>query len=426
MRFIYIPLSTALNLAVINMQDNSTHDLINLMQIRAFSQVVAQGSVSRAADELFRTQSAITRSIRDLELTLAVPLFERHAGGMMLTDFGKCVLPRAHRAIAELHQIPQLLAKLLGKSSPSRLDTEPLYLFNVRRLQIFVMLCQAHHMQTVATLLGLSQPAISAALKVLENGAGVALLERTPHGMMPSLAGQEIEANVRRALNELRHIPADIAARRGVLEGTVRVGALPLGRTRLLPQAIVALTSRYPGVKVVTNESAFGALASEMRAGDIDFIFGALRGSDYAADVTSETLFAEDMVILARYDHPLAQRKVENQDLRSARWVLPRSATPARRLLNNCFLAMGIPAPDPVVETGDLALLRGLLLNSDMLAAVSAHQLEYEMASGQLVPLSVTLPDTGRAIGLTFRAGCLHSPAAEALIGYLREVAGAD
>ena len=83
---------------------------------------------------------------------------------------------------------------------------------------------------------------------------------------------------------------------------------------------------------------------------------------------------------------------------------------------------MGIPAPDPVVETGDLALVRGLLRQSDMLAAVSAHQLEVELALGDLVALPIALPDTERAIGLTMRTGCLHSPAAKALLSCLREV----
>ncbi|MFS7195351.1 LysR family transcriptional regulator [Rahnella inusitata] len=398
--------------------------LSNLMQIRAFCQVVDQGSVSRAADELYRTQSAVTRAIRDLEQALDVPLFERHANGMLLTDFGKCVLPRARRAIAELHLIPAQLAKLHGKTAQTRSETEPLYLFNVRRLQIFISLCKTRHMQTVATLLGLSQPAVSAALKVLENGAGVALLERTPHGMMPSLAGQDIVPNLRRALNELRHIPADIAARRGVLEGTVQVGALPLGRTRLLPQAIIGLTQRYGGVKVVTNESAFSTLASELRSGEVDFIFGALRSSDYAADMVSETLFTESMVILARKGHPLLAGEVAHEDLREARWVLPRAETPARRLLDNSFVAMDIPPPDPVVESGDLGIVRGLLLGSDMLAAVSARQLEHELESGELVKLPLELADTHRAIGLTFRAGSLLSPAAGALVAEIRKVCG--
>jgi len=401
-------------------QQVDRQELINLMQVRAFCQVVTHGSVSKAANELFRTQSAITRAIHDLEETLSTPLFERHAGGMRLTDAGKCILPRAERALAELHLIPQLLARLSGKNW--RGESEPLWLFNVRRLQIFVTLCQTRHMQTVAMKLGLSQPAVSAALKVLENGAQTALLERSPRGMAPSLAGQEIEPSIRRALNELRHIPADLAARKGILQGTVRIGALPLGRTRLLPQAIVKLTSRYPGVRVVTSESAWEMLSAEMRSGDIDFIFGALRDSNTLKDISSETLFSEEMVLVARRDHPLTRQPLDLQMLREARWVLPRSATPARHLLDSCFIAMGMPAPDPVVESGDLALVRGLLRDSDMLTAVSAHQLEVELASGELVALPTALPDTRRAIGLSYRAGCLHSPAAQALIGFLREV----
>ena len=402
------------------MQEDNLSALCNLMQIRAFEQVVITGSVSRAANELFRTQSAITRAIHDLEVTLGVTLFERHAGGMRLTDLGECVLPRARRALEELHRIPHCLAKLPG--GIKRPEIEPLWLFNVRRLQIFTTLCQTQHMQTVAAYLGLSQPAVSAALSILENGAGVGLLERTPRGMIPSLAGREIEPYIRRALNELRHIPADIAARNGVLTGTVRVGALPLGRTRLLPQAIVMLTARYPGVRVVTNESAFDVLATEMRSGNIDFIFGALRGGQGALDTYNEALFTEKMVLLARHGHPLARMDTRHADLRTARWVLPRSGSPARHLLNTSFQAMGIPSPDPVVETGDLALVRGLLMQSDMLAAVSAHQLEVELASGDLVALPIVLPDTERAIGLTLRTGCLHSPAAKALLSCLREI----
>lgn len=109
---------------------------IKIMQLRSLCMVAERGTVSSAAENLFRTQSAITRSIRDLEHTLAVPLFERYASGMLLTEHGKCVLPRAQRAIQELNQIPALLARFKQRES-LRDDAEPVWLFNVRRLQIF-------------------------------------------------------------------------------------------------------------------------------------------------------------------------------------------------------------------------------------------------------------------------------------------------
>lgn len=151
----------------------ATSPLLHLMQVRAFIRIAEHGSVSRASDALLRAQSVVTRSIRDLEASLDVPLFERHASGMLLTPYGKAILPRARRVMSELESIPAMLGHA---------PHEPLYLLHTRRLQIFVKLCETQHMQTVARSFDLTQPAISAALKVLEDGAGKTLFERTARG----------------------------------------------------------------------------------------------------------------------------------------------------------------------------------------------------------------------------------------------------
>lgn len=385
-----------------------------LMQIRAFVRVAEHGSISRACEVLLRAQSVITRAIRDLETRLDVPLFERHASGMLLSAYGKAILPRALRVLAELETIPALLGHAAH---------EPLYLLQTRRLEIFVKLCETRHMQTVAKAFGLTQPAISAALKALEDGAGKGLFERTARGLQPTQASHDILYPIRRALNDLRRIDADVAAIKGSLQGVVMVGALPLGRTRILPQAIVQLLEQHPGVRIATNESPFNLLALELRAGDVDFVFGALRASDYASDLHGERLLTEEMVILVRRGHPLLDRSLDLAELDDARWVLPRADTPARLLLEAHFQQIGSPSPEPVVETGDMAIIRGLLMRSDMLAVVSAHQLEYEMASGELQPLRLTLHDTLRPIGLIYRSNGLPSPAAEALMAQIRSVA---
>jgi DNA-binding transcriptional LysR family regulator len=165
-------------------------------------------------------------------------------------------------------------------------------------------------------------------------------------------------------------------------------------------------------------------LATELRAGDVDFVLGALRPSAYANDLHSEALLQEEMVILVRRNHPWLKRIPVYADLSAARWVLPRAGSPARQLLDAFFIRIGITAPNPVIETGDLAILRGVLLRSVMLAAVSAHQLEHEMASDELVRLPLPLSHTTRPIGLISRAGSLQSPAAQALMDKIREVAG--
>lgn len=391
-------------------------ELPGLMQIRTFLCVVEKGSVSRAAGTLFRAQSAVTRSIMGLESRLGVSLFERNASGMRLTRQGASILPRARRAMAELAYVP----RLLGQSGDAL--TEPLYLFQNRRLEIFARLCETQSMQTVAMTLGISQPAVSAAIKTLEQGCGCSLFERTAQGLLPSRVALGVLIHARRALNELGHLKADITFLDGVVQGTVRIGALPLGRTHILPQAIVRLTALHPELSVVTNESPFDLLASELRSGEVDFVFGALRSSAYGSDLYGEELMRENMVILMRRDHPWARQPVSPEMLASAKWLLPRSGSPARDLLAAYFAHIGISVPTPVVESGDLAILRGVLMNSDMLAAVSSHQLQYEIDSKDLVPVPLVLHHTSRPIGLTYRVAALQSPAAHALMAMIRQV----
>jgi LysR family transcriptional regulator of gallate degradation len=222
-------------------------------------------------------------------------------------------------------------------------------------------------------------------------------------------------------LNELRHVPDDIAELHGNIQGAVTVGALPLGRTLILPNAIARLTARHPGVRVVTDESAYETLVARLRAGDIDFILGALRDNEPASGLHNERLMTEDMVALARRDHPLANvRGLTIADLRHAQWILPRSNAPARGLFDSQFRRAKIKSPMPTVETADLAVIRGLLLRTDMVAAVSAQQLHYECESGELVVLDVPFHHTGRDIGLTMRAEGTPSPAARASIDAIR------
>jgi len=91
-------------------------------------------------------------------------------------------------------------------------------------------------------------------------------------------------------------------------------------------------------------------------------------------------------------------------------------------LLEQFFSAARQAPPVPAVETGDLAVLRGLLLESDMVTAISAHQLRYEIRDESLVVLDFPLEQTRRDIGITQRMGCFPSPGARALIEEIRQV----
>jgi len=399
----------------------SHSELPNLSQLRAFRLVADTGSATRAAATLFRAQSAVTRSVQELESALGEPLFVRSPSGMLPTPVGRAVLKRCERIFAELEELAQWCSTRQGRRRPATDGILPAYLLNTRRLQLFAALARHRHMPSAARTFGISQPAVSTAIRVLESGSGLTLFHRSPRGILLTTEGETFVLRVRRALNELKHIPDDIAATHGQIQGTVTVGALPLGRTLILPRAITRTIREHPGVRTVTNESAYDALVADLRAGDVDFILGALRDNDAASGLKNERLMSSQMALLVRRDHPLAQaRDLNLMDLRNARWILPRSNAPALALFEAQFKRMKVKPPVPTVETADLAVIRGILFETDMIAALSAHQLHHEIQSGQLAVLDVKLLNTRREIGLTMRAAGAPSPAARALIDAIR------
>ncbi|HZZ04921.1 LysR family transcriptional regulator [Paraburkholderia sp.] len=398
-----------------------SNTLLSIAQLRAFRLVADTGTATRAAKLLFRAQSAVTRSVQELEAALGEPLFERKPSGMLPTPVGRTVLLRCDRIFSELQELSQWCALRQSRRRPSAEETLPAYLLNTRRLQFFASLARHRHMPSVARAFGISQPAVSTAIRVLESGSGLQLFHRGPRGVLLTTEGETFLLHVRRALNELRHVQDDIAALHGNIQGIVTVGALPLGRTLILPRAIARISGTYPRVHVTTDESAYEALVAGLRAGDIDFILGALRANDTCSGLKNERLMSENMVLLARSDHPLARtRDLAIGDLRDVQWVLPRSNAPARALFEAQFKRIKLKPPTPTVETADLAVIRGLLLNSDMVAALSAQQLHYECESGQLVVLDVALHNTSRDIGLIVRAEGTPSPGARELIDAIR------
>ncbi|MFK7339199.1 LysR substrate-binding domain-containing protein [Acinetobacter baumannii] len=206
------------------------------------------------------------------------------------------------------------------------------------------------------------------------------------------------------------------------MQGTVRIGALPLIRTFLLPKAIAALANQYPRIRFLTFESAYESLVAQLRSGDIDFIVGAIRPQEQSSDLYSQILFDENMFMVVRNKHPLLRKKIQLPDLLDQQWILPRTNSPARILLENNFKSLNLIPPEPTVETGDLALSRGLLLESNMIAVVSEQQMKYELDQGLIKKLPFDLPQTTRQIGLIFRKNSIQSSVTKALIQSLENI----
>ncbi|WP_053135531.1 LysR family transcriptional regulator [Pseudomonas sp. MIACH] len=104
--------------------------MISTRQLRYFVEIADSGSFSAAAERLFVAQSALSRQIKELEIQLQTPLFERTARQPRLTAAGEAFYPRARNLLGELHKASEMATQVgngeLGTLRLSHSSTVPM------------------------------------------------------------------------------------------------------------------------------------------------------------------------------------------------------------------------------------------------------------------------------------------------------------
>ena len=98
-----------------NSSNGTSHALPSLQSLQAFERAATSGSFAMAADQLRRTPSAISHSIRDMEQRLGVTLFQRTGRSIRLTDAGAVYLKAVQSALQELQTATSLLVQSQNK-----------------------------------------------------------------------------------------------------------------------------------------------------------------------------------------------------------------------------------------------------------------------------------------------------------------------
>ena len=303
----------------------------HLRALRAVCAVDSCGSSVAAAQALHLSQSSVVRAVQALEATLGGALFERSGRGMVATEMGRSVALRTRRALSHLASVDPRGRRAAGSDALAWTASRLAAGVGVRHLAVLPALAQEGSEAAGGTRLGISQSAVHQTLVQLEHMAGAALFVRGRRGLRATEAGEAVLRAFKLAYAELDQAGDELAARRGVVQGRLVIGTLPFSTGRLLSEAVDRVLRAHPGLGITIIDGTYKALLHQLRHADIDLLVGALRPTLPGPDLQQETLFLDQLAVVARARHPLAQRPhLAWQDLRDQAWIMPMPNTPAQ------------------------------------------------------------------------------------------------
>jgi DNA-binding transcriptional LysR family regulator len=393
----------------------------SLRHLQLCYEVIQLGTLSAVARRFHVSQPAVTQAVARVERYFGIPLFTRNSTGMSLTTAGTFCAPRIERATKSIREA---LADLLRRNGRPIVNMEQMTA-RLTHAQLSALTSFAAHgsFTRAARANDVAQPTLHRAARSLEGSLGVALFERTSFGIRARRDAEVFSRCVRLAFSELEQARAEVDGLRGRASGRTAIGTLPLSRSYLVPNAVIAFKREHPQHEVSIIEGTYEHLLGSLQSGEVDFLIGALRDTAVTRDIKQEHLFNDTLAIAARSGHPLVSRKrVTVADMARYPWIAPREGSPLRAHFDALFADAGVPLPAHCVQCNSLVAARAFLLEGDYLMLSSAHQIHYELQAGLLVALTHPRGRVVRSIGLTMRRNWHSTEVQSRLLQLLREM----
>ena len=272
---------------------------------------------------------------------------------------------------------------------------------------------------------GVSQPALSNSIALLERALGVRLLDRTRTGSTLTDFGHLLASHAAALDSVLVRAAGEVELKKLGLEGSLVIGVSPIACVDIVPDAIARLKSETPNIAVSIHERPDDELLDNLRRGEIDVMISPTGLATDPADVEHEILLRDVFVVILRRKHRLARRKsFALAELRGEQWVMPDAHTTMWRQIEAIFAAENEPWPMHCVTTNSMTALRSLVMRSDCVSISSHRMMRLEADAGHLACVPLRKPHFTREICLRQRRKANLTPVGQRFVAVLRAVAG--
>jgi LysR family transcriptional regulator, transcription activator of glutamate synthase operon len=283
----------------------------------------------------------------------------------------------------------------------------------LRQLRAFVHVTHAGTFTRAAEELHIAQSAVSQAVGKLEAELGFELLRRTSRGVELTEAGEAVFERAREIVAGADAIRSDLAALRGLLEGTVALGTmLPPGPIDL-PGLLASFHATHPGITVRVREGSALEILAALRRDELDVAFTGVEPEALDDGVAGERMLSEELLLVTPPDH----RPLSLEELGGVAFVGYRRGSALRDTIDGALRAAGAE-PQVVVESDELVSVRELVARGLGVSIVPRSTVDGEGPPVAAHPIGLERPLT-----LVWRER-RQPPAAGAFLGFVRGALG--
>ncbi|WP_349609153.1 LysR family transcriptional regulator [Halomonas sp. H10-9-1] len=293
---------------------------------------------------------------------------------------------------------------------------------SIRQLKAFVAIAEHGSFVEASERLHLSQPALSIAIRKLEESAGGALFNRSPRGVQLTPEGRHFLPMARRLIGDWDDALGDLGELFNKERGKVTLAALPTLAAGFLPAVLADYRRRYPNIAINVHDvlaNQVDELVSSQRA---DIGFSVKPGA--AEAIHFEPLVDDHFVAVCPQGHPLLENKtVRWEELIAFPIIALSRLSSTRQAIDDVLQKLGT-GMDVMCEVSQIGTAGRMVAAGLGVAALPSLSFKQISAEG-LEWRPLTHPNVPRTLGIITPARTSRSAAANAMMDVVKVHAGA-
>ena len=291
---------------------------------------------------------------------------------------------------------------------------------DIRIVRYFLAVAEERSFRKAARRVGVSQPAISQGIRLLEDEIGSRLFDRVSSRTTLTPDGRLFLDPARRAVAEFEGLRDVLARSRGVVSGRLTIGTTDVASIYVLPKVYRSFRRLHPHAELSVHVEGTESLIRQLREGTIEIAIITLAVGDREAGVPegffAEPLFREELAVIVSRNHPLAgRRRIDLADLADTPFLSFKEGSVTRQAVDALFggsevfprVAMEMSSPEAIKKLVEVGVGASVL---------PVRSVRSEVRSGALVVLRVRGAHLTRTLGVVRARGRTPSPGAAAFL----------
>jgi DNA-binding transcriptional LysR family regulator len=286
----------------------------------------------------------------------------------------------------------------------------------LRLLRSFLAVAQCEKISTAAKQLHLSQPAVTAHLRRLEEIVGKPLISRSPRGVKLTTQGHSLQRLANDIQNTLSRIEASFHSEQ-MLAGELRFAASRTIASQVMPGFLAEFCRIYPDVIVELRVDNTEGVLQSVRDGV--YPFGLVEGNSRAAGLRLEPFVADEVVLVAgtnptfRTYQRIAASVNSPQDLYRVPLIWRETGSGTRTVVERALRRLGIQTRRLAYQytIADIQAIKTATIHCLGFAFLSRWSVQQELTAGKLRVLGVPDLVVRRGFYWVLPSGALGEPA---------------